>query len=123
MYERRKRPPKGKPEEILREMPPRSEIEEAKLAAGYAMDLAIKQLKEGTASSQLICLFLKNNSLKEQMEVEKLKHETELLIAKKKAVESEEEQNRKYDEVVKMMAAYRGLDQEWEVVEDDYQEY
>ena len=123
MYERKRRPPKRKPEEELPPVPARTEMEEEKRAGGYAMDLAIKQLREGTASSQIIVHFLKINSQKEQAELEKTRREIELLKAKKKAIESAEEQDKKYEEVIKAISAYAGRDQEWEVVEDDYQGY
>lgn len=123
MYERKRRPPKRKPEEDLQPVPARTEMEEEKRAGGYAMDLAIKQLREGTASSQIIVHFLKINSQKEQAELEKVRQEIKLLKAKKKAIESAEEQDKKYEEVIKAISAYAGRDQEWEVVEDDYPEY
>lgn len=123
MYERKRRPPKRKPEEDLQPIPARTEMEEEKRAGGYAMDLAIKQLREGTASSQIIVHFLRINSQKEQAELEKTRREIELLKAKKKAIESAEEQDKKYEEVIKAISSYAGKDQEWEVVEDEYQEY
>ena len=123
MYERKRRPPKRKPEEYLQPIPARTEMEEEKRAGGYAMDLAIKHLREGTASSQIIVHFLRINSQKEQAELEKTRREIELLKAKKKAIESAEEQDKKYEEVIKAISSYAGKDQEWEVVEDEYQEY
>ena len=123
MYERKSRPPKRKPEKELEPMPARTELEEEKRAGGYAMDLAIKQLREGTASSQIIVHFLRSNSQKEQAELEKIRREIELLKAKKKAIESGEEQDKKYEEVIKAISSYAGRDQEWEVVEDDYAGY
>lgn len=122
MYERKKRPPAKKAE--LKPMPkPRSEEEAEKRAIGLATDLAIQQLREGTASSQIITHFLKLGSLKEQAELEKTLHEIELLKAKKKAIESAEQQEKKYEEVIKAIASYTGKDSEWEVVEDDYEVY
>ena len=120
MYERKRRPPSRKNDERPEPIPARTEEEEEKRAGGYAMDLAIKQLREGTASSQIIVHFLKINSQKEQAELEKIRSEIKLLKAKKKAIESGEEQDKKYEEVIKAISAYAGRDQEWEVVEDDY---
>lgn len=122
-YERKKRPPKRKPDKDPEPVPARTEMEEEKRAGGYAMDLAIKQLREGTASSQIIVHFLKINSQKEQAELEKTRREIELLKAKKKAIESGEEQDKKYEEVIRAISSYAGKDQEWEVVEDEYPEY
>lgn len=123
MYERKRRPPKRKPEDELEQVPARTELEEEKRAGGYAMDLAIKQLREGTASSQIIVHFLKINSQKEQAELEKTRREIELLKAKKKAIEAGEEQDKKYEEVIKAISSYAGKDQEWETIEEDYPEY
>ena len=124
MYERKRRPPSRKPEkELPPPIPPRSEEEEQKRACGLAMDLAIKWMAEGTAPAQVVTHFLKIGSLKEQAELEKTKHEIELLQAKKKSIELAEEQNKKYDEVVKAISSYMGKDQEWEIVEDEYPEY
>ena len=123
MYERKKRPPSRKPEEERKPLPPRTEEEAEKLACGYAMDLAVKWLKEGTAPAQVVTHFLKIGSLKEQAELEKTKREIELLRAKKQAIETAEEQEKKYQEVIQAISAYAGRDQEWETVEDDYQDY
>ena len=124
MYERKKRPPSRKAEPELKPIPPRTEEEEQKLAAGLAMDLAIKWMQEGTAPAQVVTHFLKVNSLKEQAELEKTRHEIELLKAKKKAIELDEERDKKYEEVIRALTSYAGKDQEWEVVEDEgYPEY
>lgn len=123
MYERKRRPPNGKPDDEPMPIPARSEEEEIKRAGGYAMDLAMQQLRDGTATSQIILHFLKINSPKEQAEVEKARHEIELLKAKKKDIESREMQDKKYEEVIRAISAYAGKDQEWEVVEDDYPDY
>ena len=121
MYERKKRPPKRKPEKELEPMPARTEEEEEKRACGYAMDLAIKWMREGTAPAQVVTHFLKIGSQREQAELEKTRREIELLKAKKKAIESAEEQDKKYEEVIRAISAYAGKDQEWETIEDDYQ--
>ena len=119
MYERKKRPSSRKAEEELKPIPPRSEEEEQKLACGLAMDLAIKWMQEGTAPAQVVTHFLKVGSLKEQAELEKTRHEIELLQAKKKAIEMDAEQDKKYEEVIRAISSYAGKDQEWEVVEDE----
>ena len=118
MYEKR-RPPSRKAEIELEPIPPRSEEEEIKLAGGLAMDLALKWMREGTAPAQIVTHFLKVNSPKEQAEVEKINREIELLQAKKKAIELSEEQDKKYQEVIRAISAYAGKDQEWEIVEDE----
>ena len=123
MYERKRRPPTRKAENDIPRIPPRTEEEEQKIAGGLAMDLAIKWMKEGTAPAQIVTHFLKSNSLKEQAELEKIRREIELLKAKKKAIEMAEEQDKKYEEVIKAISSYAGKDQEWETVEEEYPEY
>ena len=46
-----------------------------------AVDLAEKQLREGTASSQVITHFLKQSTAKAELEKEKLRKENLLLVA------------------------------------------
>ena len=124
MYEKKKRPPSKKEvKEVLERLPPRSEEAANKLAGGLAMDLAIKWMREGTAPAQIVTHFLKSNSPKELAEVEKVNQEIELLKAKKKAIEMDEERDKKYEEVIRAISSYAGKDQEWEVVEDDYPDY
>ena len=95
MYERKKRPPAKKADHISPMPPPRTEEEAEKRAIGLATQLALQQLQDGTASSQIITHFLKLGSLREQAELEKTMHEIELLKAKKKSIESAEEQDKK----------------------------
>lgn len=119
MYEKKSRSPAKRTGEALRD-PPRSEEELEKLCIGEATDMALEQLRNRTASSQVITHFLRLGSLKEQAELEKTRHEIELLKAKKKAIESEEERSKKYQEVIDAITSYLGKDTEWETVEDDY---
>lgn len=123
MYEKKKRPSSKEVEAVLERLPSRSEEEEVKYAGNLAMSLAIDWMKKGTAPAQIVTHFLKVNSPKEQAEIEKTHHEIELLKAKKKAIELAEEQDKKYEEVIRAISAYAGKDQEWETVEDDYPEY
>lgn len=87
------------------------------------MDLALKWLKEGTAPAQIVLHFLKINSQKEQAELEKIRSEIEMLKAKKKVLEAEEEQDKKYEEVIRAISYYAGKGDEWEPVPDDYPGY
>ena len=119
MYEKKNRPSARKTG-VQPHDPPRSEEELEKLCIGEATDMALEQLRNRTASSQIITHFLKLGSLKEQAELEKTKNEIELLKAKKKAIESDEERSKKYQEVIDAITSYMGKDSEWEVVEDDY---
>lgn len=73
-----------------------------------AVDLAEKQLIEGTASSQVITHFLKLATAREQLERERLAKENELLAAKTKAMESAERVEELYTKAIKAMQIYGG---------------
>ena len=73
-----------------------------------AMDLAEQQLRDGTASSQLITEFVKRGSAKARLENEKLREENELLRAKTKAMESAKEVEKLYKEALDAMRNYSG---------------
>lgn len=75
---------------------------------GLAMDVAEQQLLSGTASSQVICHFLKLGTIKEQEEVEKLRRENDLLEAKRKAYESAEDIKALYGEAIDAFKIYSG---------------
>lgn len=74
-----------------------------------ATDLAEKQLREGTASSQVISHYLKLGSTRERLERERLEEENKLLRAKTKAIESAEDMKDLYDKAIKAMRGYAGL--------------
>lgn len=73
-----------------------------------AVDLAEKQLREGTASSQIIVHYLKLATEKERLEREKIKQEIELQKAKTKALASDEEIKVMYADAIKAMQRYSG---------------
>lgn len=72
-----------------------------------AVDCAEKQLREGTASSQLITHYLKLGSSKNELEVEALKEEIKLLKAKTSHIETMKECEERYSEVIKAMSGYK----------------
>lgn len=72
-----------------------------------AVDLAEKQLSEGTASSQVITHFLKLGSTKAQLEKAKLEHETELLRAKTESLESAKHMEELYKDAMEAFKGYR----------------
>lgn len=80
-----------------------------------AVDLAEKQLLEGTASAQVITHYLKLGTLKEQLEREKLEKENELLRAKTEALQSAQHIEELYAEAIKAMRSYSGSSADDEV--------
>ena len=75
-----------------------------------AVDLAEKQLQEGTASSQVITHYLKLGSTKERIEKEILEKQKELITAKTEALQSQKELKELYADALKAMRNYSGQD-------------
>ena len=73
-----------------------------------AIDLAEKQLSEGTASSQVITHYLKLGSTKERLEKEKLEKENELLKARTESLQSAKRVEELYKEALNAMKRYSG---------------
>lgn len=73
-----------------------------------AVDLAEKQLLEGTASSQVITHFLKLGTTKTELEKEKLRNETKLMQAKTENLESAKNIEAMYKEAIDAMRDYSG---------------
>lgn len=73
-----------------------------------AMDLVRQRLLDGTASSQETTHFLKLGSSKARAEMEKLKHENELLQAKTEALQSSKRMEELYADAIKAMQRYSG---------------
>ena len=73
-----------------------------------AVDLAEKQLQEGTASSQVITHELKLGSMREKLGREKLAEENKLLRAKTKSIEEAADMKDLYVNAIKAMARYSG---------------
>ena len=85
-----------------------SEAEENQGIA-LANNLALEQLRNGTASSQIIVHFLKQGSMKERLERERLEKENELLRAKTEALQSEKKVEELYEKALEAMSEYKGV--------------
>ena len=73
-----------------------------------AMDLAEEQLRNGTASSQVITHFLKLGSSREKIEKEMLEEQKKLVAAKTEAIESAKRVEELYKDALKAMRHYSG---------------
>ena len=73
-----------------------------------AVDLAEKQLRDGTASSQVITHFLKLGSTKERIEKEILEKQKELIEAKTQALQSAQRIEELYSNALNAMRNYSG---------------
>lgn len=77
--------------------------------ASLAMDLAEQQLRDGTASAQVITHFLKLVSSRERLEKERLAEENKLIRAKSKALDDQAESKVLYENALKAMRSYSGM--------------
>ena len=75
-----------------------------------AMDLAERQLREGTASAQVITQFLKWGSARERLEQENKELENQLLEAKTEAIRSAQHAEELYINAINAMRSYVGSD-------------
>lgn len=82
-----------------------------------AVDLAERQLSEGTASAQVITHYLKLGTTKANLEKEKLERENELLKAKTESLQSQKQIDELYTKAIAAMRSYNGL--EPEVIPED----
>ena len=83
------------------------EARENQLVA-LAVDLAEKQLKEGTATSQVITHYLKLGSTKEHIEKEILEEQKKLIKAKTEALQSAQKIEELYSNALAAMRTYNG---------------
>ncbi len=73
-----------------------------------AMDLAEQQLRDGTASSQLITEFVKRGSTKARLEKEILEEQKELMAAKTESLQSAKRIEELYENALNAMRSYSG---------------
>lgn len=73
-----------------------------------AMNAAEQQLLDGTASSQVITHFLKLGTIKEQLEMEKIRRENTLLDAKVEALKSSRHIEELMEQALMAMRDYSG---------------
>lgn len=112
---------KGSASEISRERPATSpEAREDQIIA-LAMDEAEKRIRNGTASNQLLCEFIRMGSTKHKLEKEKLANEVKLVEAKTGSIEAAKKVDEMYAEAIDAMRLYSGHVSDDE--EEDYDEY
>ena len=81
-----------------------------------AVDLAEQQLRDGTASSQVITHYLKLGTTRERLEKEKLEEENKFLKAKTENLQSQKRVEDLYTKALNAMRKYAG-----QCDEDDYE--
>lgn len=80
----------------------------SKQLISLAVDLAEKQLRDGTASSQVISYYLKQSSRQAQLEIERLEEENKLLRAKTEQLKSEKRSEELIEEALRAFKNYAG---------------
>lgn len=84
-----------------------------------AEKLAEKQLREGTASSQVITHYLKLGTERERKEIELMEMEKHVKAAKVESITAMTEIRKMFGEAMNAFKIYRGGDEEEEVDEDE----
>ena len=86
-----------------------------------AVDLVEQRLLDGTASSQETTHFLKLGSMKNQLEMEKLREENKLLQAKTESIQSAKRVEELYAEAINAMRRYSGNRSRSDEEDDQYE--
>lgn len=88
--------------------PPLTPEAEENQMISLAVDLARKQLQDGTASSQVITHYLKLGTTLAKLEIKKAEADLELTRAKSKSVENAGTSEKIYEEALKAFRGYSG---------------
>lgn len=75
------------------------------------MDIVEEKIKDGTASSQILCHFLKLATEKERLENDKLRGELELAKARVRQIDMQEDLKSLYEGAVSAMRSYRSTNE------------
>lgn len=97
--------------------PGRTPEERENQMIALAVNVAEEQLRNGTASSQVITHFLKLGSTKERIEKEILEKQKELIAAKTAALQSAKRVEELYENALKAMRSYQGINDDHENVQ------
>ncbi len=87
---------------------PTPEAREQQMIA-LAVDCVEERMRNGTASAQEYVHFLRLATTKQQLELEKIRNENELLIAKKEALEAAKRTEEMYTKAISAMRSYAGV--------------
>lgn len=98
----------GKSETSRRKPPSTTPEGRENQLTSLAYDAAEKQIRDGTASSQIITHFLKMGSTRELLEQQRLQHENELMQVKKEALESAKRMEDLYMNAINAFRSYAG---------------
>lgn len=82
-----------------------------KEVVSLAVELAEKQLREGSAAPSVITHYLKLGTISYQLELEKLRHENELLEARTENIKSLGRMEELYEKAIESLKRYQGDDE------------
>lgn len=105
-----------------KQVPARSPEARENQLINLAVDEAERRLKNGTASSQIVTLLLKNAMLKTQLELEKLRSDIALQKAKQQEIADKATSNLMYEEALAAFKSYKGDYDEYSE-EEEYDDY
>lgn len=89
-------------------IPPTTPEAQEALNIHLAENLAEQQLRDGTASAQVITHYLKLGSMKAELELEQLRSDIDLKKAKAQALESQKRTEEMYAQAIEAMKTYMG---------------
>lgn len=98
----------NEPERIGKQAPPRTPEEQENIMIGLAMQQAERMLREGNAPVGVVTHFLHLATERERAQVEKVKAEAEMAIAKADYVRMQQKHEQDYQNVVDAFRGYGG---------------
>jgi hypothetical protein len=98
----------GKSKDRPQSRPATSPQDRENQLVALATDLAEEQMREGTASAQVISHYLKLGSTREQLEQERLRYETKLLEARTQQISDAARMEELYANAINAMKTYQG---------------
>ncbi len=102
----------GTPRQRKQHRPPTSPEAHRELMGSLAMDLAEQQLRDGTASAQVIMHFAKDVSERSRLEEQRLREENTLLRAKVEQIGSGQRTEELLTRAIQAFTSYQGHDPE-----------
>lgn len=109
----------GKEKTTRKRVPARTAKARENQLINLAIDLAERQLRDGSATSQVITHFLKLATVREQLENEKLRTDLRVSEAKIKQMESQTSSEELFEKAINALKSYNGNNQEEEEFYDD----
>lgn len=91
--------------------PARTAKERENSLINLAIDLAERQLMDGSATSQVITHFLKLGTVREQLENDRLRADLDLARAKIKQIESSSLNEEIYARAIEALKSYKGVEE------------